>query len=358
MAEPIERALRSSEARWRAIFESAVDAIIVIDGEGRIEAFNPAAERLFGYGEEELRGRNVSLLMPPPYSEEHDEYLARYARTGVRRIIGIGREVVGRRRDGSAFPLHLSVGEATIDGQRKFTGVLHDLSERVEMEARLRDQTALAKLGEMAAVLAHEIKNPLAAVRGAIQVIGARLPAGSREAPVVKEIIARLDGLNVLMEELLLFARMPAPKTAAVQIASLLTMTASLLRQDPAFEPVSVDVDGPDLSVRGDAELLRVLFLNLLLNSAQAMQGRGSIHVLVSAAGSSCQIGVVDEGPGIPADVRERLFTPFFTTKAAGTGLGLAIARRIAEAHHGTIAIACPPGGGTRVTVRLPLGSD
>jgi two-component system, LuxR family, sensor kinase FixL len=350
-----ERTFRSGEARWRAVVESAVDGIIVINARGIIEAFNPAAERLFGYSEGEMLGKNVSVLMPAPYHDEHDGYLERYLRTGERRIIGIGREVVGRRRDGSTFPLHLSVGEATLDGERIFTGMLHDLTDRARVEAQLRDQTALARLGEMASVLAHEIKNPLAAVQGAIQVIGGRLPAASTEAAVVKEIIARLDRLNLLTEELLLFARPPVPKPSAVDIVPLVTTTAELLGRDPTLEQMSVEVVGAAAQVHGDADLLKIVFHNLLRNGADAMNGRGMIHVSVAELGQECDIAIADEGPGIPAEVRSKLFTPFFTTKARGTGLGLAIAKRIVEAHHGTIAVDCPADAGTTVSVRLPI---
>ncbi len=177
----LEEQLRSSEARWRSVVESAVDAIVAIDAHGRIEAFNPAAERLFGYGEEEVIGHNVNMLMPTPYREEHDGYLAQYVRTGAAKIIGIGREVRALRRDGTTFPVHLAVGEMTVNGERKFTGILHDLTGRVRMEEQLREQAAMARLGEMAAVIAHEVKNPLAGIRGAVQVIGSRLAAESRE---------------------------------------------------------------------------------------------------------------------------------------------------------------------------------
>ena len=163
----LDAELRASEARWRSVIDSAVDGIVVIDAHGRIEAFNPAAELLFGYLEREVVGRNVNMLMPSPYHEEHDTYLARHLATGVQKIIGTGREVTGLRQDGSTFPLHLSVGKMTVDGAKKFTGILHDLSARVRIEAQLREQTSLARLGEMAAVIAHEVKNPLAGVRGA-----------------------------------------------------------------------------------------------------------------------------------------------------------------------------------------------
>ena len=214
----LENRLRASEERWRSIVDSAVDGIVVIDSKGRIESFNPAAQRLFGYEEREVVGQNVNMLMPAPYHEEHDGYLARYLKSGDKRIIGIGREVTGKRRDGTVFPVHLSVGEMSVNGDRRFTGILHDLSSRIRIEQQLREQTALARLGEMAAVIAHEVKNPLAGVRGAIQVIGGRLPKDSKEAAVIKEIVGRIDALDELMKDLLLFARPPQPRPRPVDL--------------------------------------------------------------------------------------------------------------------------------------------
>jgi PAS domain S-box-containing protein len=350
----LDSELRASEARWRAIVQSAVDGIVVIDAHGRIEAFNAAAERLFGYAESDLIGRNVNVLMPSPYQGEHDIYLARYLATGAKKIIGMGREVTGLRRDGTTFPLHLSVGELTVNGERKFTGILHDLSVRVQMEEQLREQASLVRLGEMAAVLAHEIKNPLAGIRGAIQVIGGRLPEGSRDAGVVKEVVARIDGLNDLMKDLLLFARPPQPKPSPVELSLLLASIADLLASDPALNGLEVKVEGSAPLIDADPELLKIVFGNLLVNGAHAMEGRGTIRVSLSVTGNTCQLVFRDSGPGIPADVREKIFTPFFTTKARGSGLGLPTAKRLIEAHRGSISISCPPGGGTSVTVELP----
>jgi two-component system sensor kinase FixL len=341
-------------SRWEAVVESAVDGIIVIDCRGRIESFNPAAERLFGYPASEILGENVRVLMPSPDRDEHDRHIARYLATGVRHVIGIGREVTGRRRDGSLFPLHLSVGEMVIGGERKFTGIVHDLTERLTLEKKLREQAALAKLGEMAAVVAHEVKNPLAGVRGAIQMLSRRLDDDADARALVDQILTRIDALNELMTDLLVLARSPELHCRRVDIVTLIQSTADLYGSDPAHAGVAVAIRGRAAFVGADPDLLKIVFLNLLLNAGHAMGGRGTIEVTVSTDGDDCRVAFRDSGPGIPPDVREKLFTPFFTTKSRGTGLGLVTARRLVEAHRGSIAIDCPESGGTVVTVQLP----
>jgi two-component system, LuxR family, sensor kinase FixL len=350
----LEDRLRSSEAHWRSVVESAVDGIIVIDSHGRIEAFNAAAERLFGYREEEVTGKNVNMLMPSPYREEHDGYLAQFLTTGTAKIIGVGREVTALRRDGTTLPVHLAVGEMTVNGDRKFTGILHDLSARVRMEEQLREQTAMARLGEMAAVIAHEVKNPLAGIRGAVQVIGSRLAAESREAAITNEIVNRIDGLNNLVKDLLLFARPPQPKPTTVDVAELISATADLLNDDPGAANVRIEIRGGGVPVMADRDLLKIVFVNLLVNGAHAMHGQGVMRVSVTRRDGVCQIAFQDTGPGIPPAVRGRIFTPFFTTKPKGTGLGLATAKRLIDAHAGRIDVECPPEGGTIVNVHLP----
>ncbi len=350
-----DRQIRDNEELLHSIVESAVDGIIVIDARGHIEAFNHAAEGFFGYAKAEVHGQNVKMLMPSPFREDHDQYISRYVATGEAKIIGKGREVTGQRKDGTTFPLHLSVGAMSVRGERKFIGILYDLTARVEMETRLREQAALVRLGEMAAVIAHEVKNPLAAVRGAIQVIGKRLPAGSREIPVVSEIISRLDALNQLVGDLLLFARPPRPNPVPLDVKSVIAATVALLREDAAHESIDVGLTGFAPPVMADAELLKIVFLNLLLNSAYAIRGRGAIRIALSAPDGVCEIVITDSGPGIAPEVRAKLFTPFVTTKARGTGLGLSTVKRLLDAHQGSIAVDCPQGGGTVVTIHLPL---
>lgn len=347
-------AARTNEARWRAMIDAAVDGVIAIDAIGRIEAFNHSAELMFGYSQGEVRGRNVNILMPSPDHEQHDRYMRHYLETGEQKIIGIGREVVALRRDGTRFPIHLSVGEMRAGSERHFVGILHDLSARVALEERLREQSTLARLGEMAAVIAHEVKNPLTAVRGAIQVIGRRLPAESRDGPVVKEIVARLDGLNALIQDLLLFARTPTLRPAPVDLGSLLRLTADLLQQDPTLKAVAVDVTGSAPPLMADADLMKIVFQNLLINAAQAMGGQGAVRAVISVEGTSARVTIADQGPGLSAEAKEKLFRPFFTTKSRGTGLGLPTARRLLEAHGGRISVDCPAEGGTVVTLELP----
>ncbi len=345
---------RIAEARWRAVIDAAVDGIIVIDGHGRIEAFNAAAQRMFGYSEAEVLGDNVKLLMPEPDRHQHDGYIHHHVTTGEKKIIGIGRAVTGRRKDGQTFPLHLSVGELEIDGEPHFTGILHDLSSRADLEDRLREATALARLGEMAAVIAHEVRNPLAAVRGAIQVIGSRMKGESGDGAIIKEIIARLDALNNLIQDLLVFARPPQPKMVLGDLRALFAGVANLLKSDPAFGQLEVAITGDPAPLPLDPSLMTIVFQNLLINAAQAMHGRGAITVTLSTIDGWHRAEIADHGPGIPPEVRSSLFRPFKTTKARGTGLGLATAKRLVELHNGRISVACPPGGGTCVTVDLP----
>ena len=347
--------LRESEERLRSIVDSAVDAIILIDARGCVESFNFGAEQLFGYAAAEVVGKNVSMLMPSPYRDDHDGYLTNYLDTGIAKIIGVGRDVTALRKDGRMLPVRLSVGELTIRGERKFTGILHDLSARVQMEEQLREQAALVRLGEMAAVIAHEVRNPLAAVRGAIEVIGRRLPQGSREAAVTADIVGRIDTLNQLVTDLLLFARPPKPRPLAMELPTLLGVTTSLLGQDPAHHGIRVEMSGSVPPILGDSELLKIVFINVLINSAQAMKGTGTIRISLTSTETMARIVVSDEGPGIAPEVRDKLFVPFVTTKSRGTGLGLSTVKRLVEAHRGEIHVDCPPSGGTSVTILLPL---
>ena len=351
----LTRRLTASEARWRSVIESAVDAIILIDSRGSVEAFNNSAERLFGYRESEIIGENVSKLMPQPDQARHDDYLNRYLETGEQRIIGIGREVLAMRRDGTTFPAQLSVGEMVVNGERKFTGIVHDLTDRVRIEAQLREQSTMARLGEMAAVVAHEVKNPLAGIRGAVQVLGSRMAPESRDASVAHQIVARIDGLNEFVNDLLLFSRPATLRLTRLDLADVVAGTVAIFAQDQSMSEVRIETGGAAPPVMGDVELLKIVITNLIVNGAQAMERHGLVHVALRGEGSYAELIVRDTGPGIPAEARANVFTPFYTTKVRGTGLGLPTAKRLVEAHRGFIELTCPDDGGTLVTIRLPI---
>ena len=210
----------------------------------------------------------------------------------------------------------------------------------------------------MAAVIAHEVKNPLAGIRGAVQVFGGRMMHESANTQILTEIVARIDALDRMMKDLLLYARPPKPKRAPVDVIPLVKSTANLLNEDPALKDVDIEIDGSSPLVSADPDMLKVVLQNLLINSAHAMQGKGRIRVAVELIDTTCQIVVADGGPGIPPDVRQKVFTPFFTTKSRGSGLGLPTVKRFVEAHSGEIAIDCPPAGGTAVIIRLPMAGS
>jgi signal transduction histidine kinase len=207
----------------------------------------------------------------------------------------------------------------------------------------------------MAAVVAHEVKNPLAGIRGALQVIGGRMAETSRERSIIGDIVTRLDALNDIVQDLLVFARPREPKLAPVAVAEVLEDTAALLRKDAAHAWVTVRISGDRPTIQADAEQLKIVFLNLLLNAAQASDSAAEVDVSVERGADACLVRIADKGPGIAPEVRERIFEPFFTTKHRGTGLGLPTARRVVERHGGTIDFECPEGGGTIVSVTLPM---
>jgi PAS domain S-box-containing protein len=342
-------------AHIRAILETAVDAVLAINTQGIVRLANPAVERLFGYAPEEVIGRNVSMLMPSPDRERHDGYIARYLQTGEKRIIGIGREVTGRRKDGSTFPAYLSVSEVNVEGEHTFTGIIYDLTERRRLEQQLREGAELARLGQMASVVAHEVRNPLAGIRGALQVIGTRMPADSREQAVLRDVVSRIDALNSFVDDLLVFSRPKPPDFRPAPLAPLLEHIVELLQRDPLCANVTFEFRKADLGAEIDQVQIERALLNVIRNAAQAMEGGGCIRIALESADNLCRISVTDSGAGIPADIRDKIFEPFVTTKHRGTGLGLPITKRTIEQHGGSIAVHSTSGRGTTVVITLPV---
>ncbi|MFI5178415.1 MAG: sensor histidine kinase, partial [Vicinamibacterales bacterium] len=243
-----------------------------------------------------------------------------------------------------------------LDARRRpyqYVAIRYDITDRKRSEAALLEQAALAQLGKMAAVVAHEVRNPLAGIRGALQIIGQRLPATGQEHSIAKEVISRIDTLNNIVEDLLLFARPKPPVLARVPLATVLVETVTLLRSDPKFAEIALRIQPTEVTVVTDPEQLKLVLVNLLINAAQAMGGRGAVDVTVASSAGWHEVRITDQGTGISAEVREHLFEPFFTTKHRGTGLGLATARRMLEGHGGAIELISPPEGGTIAHIRL-----
>ena len=373
-ADRVHRDLARREAHLRSILETVPDAMVVIDEVGLIRDFSHAAERLFGWDAKETFGRNVSMLMPSPYREEHDSYLERYYRTGERRIIGLGRVVVGQRRDGSTFPMELSVGEMQIGDKRYFTGFVRDLTERQETEARMQELQSelvhvsrLTALGEMASALAHEINQPLSAIANYMK--GSRLLLGRDEVPREKicdamdraaaealragEIIRRLREFVARGET----DRNVESLSKLIEEASALALVGARqhgIRVDMSFDR-SVD------RVLVDKVQIQQVVLNLIRNAIDSMadseQRQMTITVRDDGQGRA-MVSVCDTGSGMSEEALERLFQPFFTTKSAGMGVGLSISRTIVEAHGGHLRARNRTSGGALFEFTLPVFAE
>jgi two-component system sensor kinase FixL len=338
--------------------------MVVIDDGGVIQSFSATAERLFGFSAQEVRGLNVSTLMPAPYRQQHDGYLARYLSTGEQRIIGVGRVVVGQRKDGSTFPMELSVGEVALNDQCQFIGFIRDLTQRQERERLLHEVQSellrvsrLSTMGEMASALAHELNQPLTAVsnylRGSkrllenltdtradlikdgVEKAAEQAMRAGRVIQRLREFVARgetekrIESIRKLVEETSVLA-LVAAREQSVHVSMAL---------DPAVDLVLVD----------KVQIQQVL-LNLMRNSMEAMQNSARRELVVStmpAADRMVAVSVVDSGSGIDPEVASRLFQPFVTTKRTGMGIGLSLSRTIVNSHDGEITVEPNPGGGT-----------
>lgn len=345
---------------WRAIVDNATEGIVTIDAVGNVETVNGAAEMLFGYAKEELIGHNVKVLMPEPYFGEHDEYLARYIRTGQRRIIGIGREVIGKRKDGSQFPIDLSVGEGTIDGRKFFTAVIRDITERKELQMKLAQSERLAAVGELSAGVAHEINNPINTMINCAQLIH------DGDDPIENGRIIIEEGGRIadIVRALLQFARDDRDHAQPTSLAEAVQRTMTLIGENWKRHgiTVTIDVDEDLPMVMARPQKVQQVLLNLMINSKDALlqQDVSNRHVALTAreSGGGVELLVSDNGPGIDAAIRDRMFEPFVTTKRArgGTGLGLSITRSILAGYGGTIGVDNgDQANGAEFIVWLPL---
>ena len=346
------RSVKNLEDTKYALDQAAI--VATTDTDGLITYANDKFCEISKYSRQELLGRTHRVInsgLHPP------EFFAHLWTTISAGTVWHG-EIRNRARDGSFYWVDTTIVPFLDTRGRpyQYMAIRYDITERKKSEAALREQASLAQLGKMAAVVAHEVRNPLAAMRGALQVLSRRQTAMTEDRRVLGDVVGRIDALSDVVHDLLLFARPRDPVLRLVSLAALVTETTELLRTDPQFADITTHVNLGDITCLADPEQLRLVLLNIFANSAQAMHGQGRISVTAELTTEGLALRIADEGPGLSQDARERLFEPFFTTKHRGTGLGLVTARRIVEAHKGTLELESPPHGGTIAILALPYG--
>jgi two-component system sensor kinase FixL len=359
-----EQALARSEMLYRSILATVPDAMVVIDDIGKIQSFSAAAQRLFGYDEAETLGRNIDILMPSPYRERHEDYIDRYKQTGERRIIGIGRVVVGRRRDGTEFPMELSVGEASSEGHRIFTGFIRDLTAQQqsalrvkELQAELIHVSRVSAMGTMASTLAHELNQPLAAIANYMEASRDLLDDPSPDArAMVREAVEEAAGQALRAGQIVRRLRdFVSRGETEKKVENLPTMIdeAARLGLIGAHERgirVFYALDPAITSVVVDRVQIQQVLVNLLRNAFEAVTDHAERDIFVSTAADRkrmVRVSIADTGSGIDPALAPRLFEAFASSKERGVGLGLSICRTIVEAHGGHIWTEPRDGGGT-----------
>ena len=364
-------ALSVREAHLKSILDTVLDATVVSERDGTIISFNAAAVRQFGYTEAEVIGKNLRILMPEPYRREHDGYIERYLRTGEKRIIGVDRVVMGRRKDGSTFPMKLAVGEMRSGGKTYFTGFIRDLTEREESAAQLQEvqgelarMARLNEMGEMASTLAHELNQPLSAIanysHGCLRLLqDIADPKASRMREAIEEIAKESLRAGQIIRHLREFVvkgetdRSLESIRKVVEEASALALVGSQQRGVSTKFEFAPDAD----KVLIDRIQIQQVLINLIRNAIEAMRHgdeRELTVVVERLSPEEIQVEVADTGPGISSEIASQLFKPFTTTKPGGMGIGLSISKRIVESHGGTMQVHRNEAGGATFTFTLP----
>jgi PAS domain S-box-containing protein len=342
------------------VIETSAEAIITLDVEGRVTSWNRAAREIFGWSAAEMVGNRLDRLFPPGPEYEKEKLRSVEELPAGRTLRHY--ETTRLRKDGSEVSVHVS-HYPLFDPAHRFVGstvMSHDVTEIKELEMRLREQERLAALGQLAAAVAHEVKNPLAGIRGACDILARGYDESDRRYELGREVLRQVDRLVQTVRNLLVFARPRAKKPVPTDIHLVLERVLGLIGEDPQSRNVDVvrryDEDLPLLEV--DPQQAEEVFFNLFVNAYQAMEYEGTITVTTERDGTTARIRVLDTGHGIPADKAHKVFEPFFTTRAKGTGLGLAIVKNIVRAHGGEVTAGSPPDGGTEFTITFSTSPE
>lgn len=360
--------LQSEEATQRAILATIPDAMVVIDAKGIVQSFSSAAEKLFGYTAAEVCGRNVNMLMPQPFRDEHDGYVGRFLRTGEARIIGRGRIVTALKKDGTTFPMDLAVGEAHVAGKRTFVGFIRDLTAKLESErhmqhlqSELLHASRLTAMGEMSAALAHELNQPLTAISNYAKAARRTLAGGAAKIEdaqgMMDKTAAQALRAGQIIKRLRDFVEHRDMSRTIEDPVKVVEEAMALALMDAAQAGVRVKADlRPAPEVYIDKIQVQQVLVNLIRNATEAMQAveDRTLGVSVRPEGTSAEIAICDTGPGLAPEVAARLFQPFVTTKKTGMGVGLSICHSIVEAHGGRIWVTVNEGPGVTFHISLP----
>ncbi|MFT5086983.1 MAG: PAS domain S-box-containing protein [Planctomycetota bacterium] len=361
--QQVETDLIDSREQIRTIIDTVVDPIITINDRGVIESANSSLVKVFGYRPEEVLGQNVKILMPEPYRNEYDGYLNRYLNTNEKQIIDVGSEVMGRRKDGTVFPMDLAVNEVHFKGRTLFIGIVRDITERKRMQEQVRKAQNLESLGILAGGIAHDFNNMLTGVIGNFALLELVLDKGSDAYKMAENGKRAADQSKDLAKQLLTFAKGGAPIKEAVSIAEVIREAAEF-----AMEHASVEyhVAEPLSPVHADREQIRRVIQNLVSNAEQAMPKGGTLIIsaknveladqdpLPLAAGHYVKVAVEDPGIGMSEEIMAKVFDPYYTTKQINRGLGLSIVYSIVKRHSGHIEVRSQKDMGTTFEFYLP----
>jgi two-component system sensor kinase FixL len=359
----------------QTVYDTSPDAIVVIDENATIRSFNRTAEKMFNLSAQEVLGQNIKMLMPPYFAEHHDGYMERYLRTGERRIIGIGRIVTGQRRDGSTFPIELSIGEARTTDRRLFTGFIRDLTERQNYEQRVHElqeelihAARLASLGEITSMVAHEVNQPLSASGTYLEVARELLTSNdegerTKGMKAIDQATAQIKRVGDTVRRIREFARNKTLELAPEDINRIIEEANAIAAVGSKARSIRTTFDLSSLRPQAQVDRIQIqqVIMNLVRNAIDAMTDYERRELILQSRvtdNGQIEICVIDSGPGVTEATAKKLFTPFVTTKKDGTGLGLAICRTIVEAHGGKLWHEKSNLGGAAFKFTLPMKAN